>query len=334
MLEAAFRSQARSCAELGSPFMARLMAMLADRLAPDHGDVAARLHAWPGDVSSSGASLPLRLAGGLHALALRGHEGLQGCYPPREGPDWGAVSATLHGEAAFLLDWIASPPQTNEIGRAAVLRAAGQWIAARHGLPLDWRELGASAGLNLHLDRYALVAGGRRAGPPDAAVVLAPDWAGPPPPDAEPAIATRRGVDVSPLSPLRDASRLRAYAWPDQPDRIARLDAALALPPAPVDRMDAADWLEAMAPQAEGTARVICHTIAWQYFPESTARRARAAIEAMGAAATARAPVAWFGMEADGGRGAGLALRLWPGDERLDAGRADFHGRWVEWRLA
>ena len=54
----------------------------------------------------------------------------------------------------------------------------------------------------------------------------------------------------------------------------------------------------------------------------------------MGRAATDDAPLAWFGMEADGGRGAGLTLRLWPGDRTLDAGRCDFHGRWVEWRLA
>jgi hypothetical protein len=29
--------------------------------------------------------------------------------------------------------------------------------------------------------------------------------------------------------------------------------------------------------------------------------------------------------------GAALTLRLWPGDIRLALGRADFHGRWVQW---
>jgi hypothetical protein len=38
-------------------------------------------------------------------------------------------------------------------------------------------------------------------------------------------------------------------------------------------------------------------------------------------------------MEADDdGPGVGLTLRLWPGDRRLSLGRADFHGRWVDWR--
>ncbi|MEM7489864.1 MAG: DUF2332 family protein, partial [Pseudomonadota bacterium] len=68
----AFTYQARACASLDSPFMARLMTLLAERLHPDHGPVAAALFAWPGDVTPSGASLPLRLAGGLHALRLEG----------------------------------------------------------------------------------------------------------------------------------------------------------------------------------------------------------------------------------------------------------------------
>jgi hypothetical protein len=38
-------------------------------------------------------------------------------------------------------------------------------------------------------------------------------------------------------------------------------------------------------------------------------------------------------MEDDGKTpGAGLTLRLWPGDVTLDLGRADFHGRWLDWR--
>ena len=333
-LTEAFRSQAASCAALGSPFMARLMETLADRLGPDHGEVAARLFGGPGEVGSSGASLPLRLAGGLHALALGGHAGLRAAWPPGDAPLWEAVSEAMTAEAAFLLDWVRSPPQTNEIGRAAVLRAAGQWLAARHGLPLELLELGASAGLNLHWDRYALRVGTATFGPREPALTLAPDWTGPPPPDVEPIVAERRGVDLNPLSPDADARRLRAFAWPDQPERMARLDAALALPPAPVDRADAADWLEALPPQDEGTCRMVCHSVAWQYFPPETARRARAAIERMGAAATDRSPLAWFVMEADGGEGAGLTLRLWPGGETRGAGRADFHGRWVAWRLA
>lgn len=335
-LAQAFDDQARSCAALGSPFMKQLMRLCVERLTRDAGAVAMALHGWPGDISSRGASLPLRLAGGLHALVLGGDAALGSVYPPREASDaalWQAVADALRRSEAFLLAWIRSPPQTNEIRRAAILRAAGQWLAARHALPLELCELGASAGLNLHWDRYALALPGATFGPADPILTLGPDWSGALPPAGEPVIAARRGVDLNPLSPATDALRLRAYLWPDQPERMARTDAALALPPAPVDRADAADWLDALPPQATGTARLICHTVAWQYFPPDTRARAAARIAALGAGATADAPLAHFAMEADGGRGAALTLKLWPGELTLDAGRADFHGRWMKWRL-
>lgn len=317
--------------------MARLMTLLADRLGPDHGAVAGVLHGWPGEVGPTGASLPLRLAGGLHALRLLDRGDLAPAYPPQDAADdrlWQAVSTALRSEEAFLLNWIRRAPQTNEIRRAATFRAAGQWLTARHGLPLELRELGASAGLNLHWDRFALDLGGRVDGPADAALTLAPEWRGALPPPAEPRIATRRGVDLSPPDPGRDRLRLLAYLWPDQPDRLARTEAALALPPAPVDAACAGDWLEALDPHAPGTCRLICHSIAWQYFPPDVQARARAAIERLGRAASDAAPLAWFAMEADGaGPGAALTLTTWPGGETRHAGRADSHGRWIDWTL-
>ena len=77
-----FRHQAQVCAALGSPFVAQLMQLLADRLTP--GDlVSDALFNWPGDRSASGASVPLRLAGGLHMLVLCDKDpGLKSIYPP------------------------------------------------------------------------------------------------------------------------------------------------------------------------------------------------------------------------------------------------------------
>jgi hypothetical protein len=336
-LTRAFHDQAVSCAALGSPFMARLMSLCAERLTPDHGPVAARLHAWPGDASSRGASLPLRLAGGLHALRLRGDGRLAVVYPPHEASDadlWRAVSEAIEVEVPFLLDWILRPPQTNEVRRAAVFRAAGQWLAARQGLPLEVLELGASAGLNLHWDRFALRIGRRVHAPSDPVLTLAPDWSGFPPPDAKPRVVRRKGVDLTPLDPVADRLRLLAYLWPDQPERRLLTEAALSLPPATVDAGDAADWLETLPPQAPGTCRLIQHSVAWQYFPPAVQARASATIARLGGVATPEAPVAHLAMEADGGaRGAGVTLAVWPDERVLDAGRADFHGRWVDWRL-
>ena len=333
-LAAAFARQAESCVRLGSPFMGRLMRLLAGRLGPRHGAVAARLYAWPGDPSSNGHSLPLRLAGGLHALARAGRAGLADAYPPHDVDDaalWRAVDAALADEATFLLDWVLSAPQTNEVGRAAAFRAAAHVVAERHPHPLDWMELGASAGLNLHWPRYALEGPGWRRGPADAALTLAPDWTGPPPPDTHPRVACASGVD---LAPVAEGERLLAYLWPDQPGRIARAEVALALPRAAVARGDAGYWLAGRLaiPSDPGTTRVVAHSIAWQYFPPATAARARGAIEAAGAAATDDAPLARIAMEADGrADGAALTLRIWPGGAARDLGRVDFHGRWLAW---
>lgn len=336
---AALRHQARNNAALGSPFTARVLELLADRLRPD-SPLTRRLSDWPGNIGPGGASVPLRLLGGLHALVLTGAApGLRLAYPPNGAPDddrlWQAISDAMRDHAAFLERWLDSPPQTNEVRRAAALIAAGHWLTGRYGLPLVLSELGASGGLNLNWDRYAMKVGEQVFGPDDPALVLAPDWRGPLPPTAMPRIHDRRGCDLNPLDPADpdDALRLTAYLWADQPERLARTRAAMALPPAPVDRADAAGWLaDRLAPHHTGALHLVYHTIAWQYFPAATQDACRQALARAGARATETAPLAHLSMEADGGQGAALALTLWPGGDRFDLGRFDFHGRWVEWR--
>lgn len=335
-LRAALRTQARACADLDSPFMTRLCGLLADRLAPGT-PLTDRLFDWPGEIGPAGASVPLRLAGALHALARAGRGGLDRVYPPLAVDDatlWASVAAALESEAAFIGRFLDSPPQTNEVRRAAVLIAAALWLAGRHPLPLVLSELGASAGLNLSFDAFGLIADGQRRGPAKPALMLVPDWRGPPPPDGTLQVAERRGVDLSPIDPATGADRLLAYLWADQPDRLTLTQAALALPAPPVDRADAADWLDSrLARRWPGHLHLIFHTIAWQYFPPATQARARARIEAAGDRATEKAPLAWLAMEADGARpGAAITLRLWPGNLSLDLGRVDFHGRWVDWQ--
>ena len=332
LVRQAFRDQAAACAALGSPLMQRLMAGLADGLTP--GDpVANAVLGWPGDPSSSADSLPLRLAGGLHALTLsRQAPALAEAYASGKDPTETAL-ASIRAHPAFLLDWLQSPPQTNEVRRSAVLIATAHWLTARFGVPLILSELGASAGLNLLWDHYGLAVSNRTYGSANSVLTLTPDWSGPLPPVAQPTILDRRGVDLNPLHPVTDHLRLLAYIWPDQPDRLARTRAALDLAAKacpPVDRADAADWLEArLSGSAEGALHLIFHTVAWQYFPPATQARAVAAMEVAGR----RSPIARLAMEADGHRpGAALTLTLWPGGETIPLGRADFHGRWVSWQ--
>lgn len=340
----AFEAQARACAKLGSPFMAQLMAALAPRVAQG-GPVYDIVNGWEGDVGPAGASLPLRIAGGLHRLVLSGTApSLSAVYPPNRADDADLIAAV---EAAFsrhhreFAMWLANAPQTNEVRRAAVLIAATNLVAARYRLPVRALELGASAGLNLGFDRFGLLAGADRLGPEAPVFDLAPDWSGPCPPAAPVQVVSRRGVDLHPI-PLDDPGarlRLLSYLWADQPERLekthAAIDAAAGLG-ITVDAGDAADWLEAeLAAPVDGALTLIYHTIAWQYFPQETARRCRTAIQAAGRAATPTAPVAWLGFEADAIKhGGGIRLHLWPGDQVHDLGRADFHGRWIVWTKA
>ena len=336
-LIAAFQQQARACGELGSPFMARLCTLFATRLRPDSA-LTRRLFDWQGDLGPGAVSVPLRLCGALHALVLQGHAGLGAVYPPAAADDgalWAALKAALRDEADFIGAFIDSAPQTNEVRRSAALIAAGHWLTARLGLPIAMMELGASAGLNLQWDRYALDIGAQRFGPAAPALVLRPEWRGDLPPAEAPQVISRAGVDLNPLDPNDpgDGLRLLAYLWPDQPERLALTRAAIAARPPRPERGDAIAWLRQRLAPTPGHLQLIYHTIAWQYFPAALQAEGEALIAQAGLRASAEAPLAWLAYEGDGqAPGAALVLRLWPGDLRINLGRADFHGRWIDWQ--
>jgi hypothetical protein len=315
--------------------MGRLMALCGERLEPGT-PVADRILAWEGDISPRGASVPLRLAGGLHALKRQGRAGLDAVYPPNTADDdalWACVEAALVSEETFFQDWLDSPPQTNEVRRSAAIIPALHMLAAHFDLPLHLSEIGCSGGLNLRADRFALTAGGQRYGPQDARVHLTPDWKGPTPPAAAVTVAGRSGVDLRPVDPGHQAERLLAYLWADQPDRMALTEAAIAeamAHPAEISAMDALDWLPSALVPKPGVLHVLFHTIAWQYLPESAQKKGDAMIEAAGARATRDAPLARLSMENDG-PAAAVRLQVWPGGSMALLGRACYHGRWVEW---
>lgn len=316
--------------------MGRLMALAAERLTRN-SQPGARILDWQGDITSKGQSVPLRFAGALHGMILSGQApDLAACYPPNDVSDdrlWSEIERLMATLPAPFNAWLDSPPQTNEVRRAAVLIAAGHWLTARYGLPLKLSEIGASAGLNLMWDRFALDLPGTVLGPDHPALRLNPDWTGDLPPAAQPQVVARRGVDLNPLDPA-DPARISAYIWPDQPERLARTRAAIAVAEAPVDRADAIEWLPArLAEPHDGQLHLLFHTIAWQYLPEQARDKGEAIIAQAGARATESAPLARFAMEADStDRGAGLTLTTWPGGQTIPMGRVDFHGRWVDWR--
>lgn len=347
------RWQAQWCTTLGSPFTALLCTLVADRLDPAT-PLARRLDGWAGNPQDD--ALMLRVAGGLHALARSGKApDLKALYPPAPMPDpetlWAALAPLLAGKA--LLPWLDSAPQTNEVGRSAVLMAGFLTIAAETALPLGLLELGCSAGLNLVPDRYCHRLGQRTAGQPDSCLRLEPEWEGADPPAARLDIAWRAGVDLNPLDVANpgERNRMLAYIWPDQPqrlDRMARAMAIVAENPPEIVRGDAADFVEARVRPEQGVATTVYHSIAFQYFPAETQARIRAHMEQAGAQATPAAPLAWLRYEMEVGPDGGttsesptLRLTLWPGKDpsrRRDSGRDDRllarahpHGKLVHW---
>ncbi len=347
-VRAAFAKQAAICTASGAPFTGRVCGLIGERL--DRSSATGRrILDWSGNPSHEGDALPLRLAGGLHGLARSGEDPvLAGVYPPDGSPAdddqlWDILAGSLARHAGLLNPWLDGPPQTNEVGRASGLMAGLLVLSERYGLPFALYELGASAGLNTRLDGYGYRLGQTEAGEGGSAVRLAPEWRGASPPAAVVRVLRRAGVDRHPLDPSDPATqeRLSSYVWADQRERLARLEAALAVAAtmtARIDAGDAADWLEAELDDApeHGVCRVIMHTIAFQYFPPEVQARVRARIEAAGSRATRDAPIAWLTFEAEETgfeRTPVLRLQAWPAGESVALARGHPHGAWYEWLI-
>jgi len=340
----AFALQSEGCTRLGSPFTALLCDLLGRRL--DRSSlVGRRALDWPGEPHWTGDALPLRLAGGLHALVWRGRlPDLAALYPPADLPDsealWVALDAALHDADAELAEWLERAPQTNEVGRSAALMAGLLVLAARHPLPVSLFELGPSAGLNLMLDRFRFRLGETDAGEPGSPLFLCPEWQGASPPPGTVRVVSRRGVDIHPLEIAKaaDRERLLAYVWPDQRQRLADLAAAIGIArsdPPHIDQGDAADWIEANLGLTgkPGVTRVVTHTIAIHYFPPDTRNRIEAHLSRLGAAATDASPFAWLRFEFDPAADnlPTLFLTIWPGGEEMKLAVGHPHGRSLRW---
>lgn len=338
---ATFRKQIGWCEEQGAPFTAQVLTLLFEDIACD-GRAAGLVGTWPGDLVAD--AVPLRLAGALHALVLSGAEpDLAACYPTWGGDDLArmhsAMSDALARHDGFLRGFITSPPQTNEVGRSAVLLGGFLQVAARARLPLRLLEIGASAGLNLVWDRYHYRLGTESWGDPASPVRLVPDWRGSLRPMSAPlAVAERAGCDVAPIDLTQQGGRLRlhAYVWPDQPERLARLDAAIAVAceaGISVERADAVAWVrDRLQAAAPGQATVLYHSIMWQYMPRPTQAAVQDAIVHAGERATEAAPLAWLRFEPPQAETRPeLHLTLWPGGQQHHLAIAHPHGRIVRW---
>ena len=346
IIVAAFDNQVAYCTASGAIVTARVVAALRDLLergARDDGGgaVLARIRDWPGAPLAD--ALPLRIAGGIHALQLSGAAPqLKAIYTDQAGVDDAAiVAAVLHDHEAELLPWLDGPPQTNEAGRSANFIAAMLWLADL-GLPPRFQclEIGSSAGINLMLARYHYDLAGVTVGPEPGAMRFAPKWKGNRPPDHKIEIVSTKGCDVAPvdLTDPAQALRLTAYIWPEHTVRFERMAAAVAeagKTPPDLVQINAADFIEAelARPQTPGTTRVLMHSIVWQYVPADQQERISAAMMAAGAKATADKPLAWVSVEANRVLHLHeLVVRHWPGDgEPSLLARTHPHGATIDW---
>lgn len=337
-IRSAFRRQAGFCKAMGSTLTARILDTLAEVIDGSTG-TGRRILDWPGDPAAD--VLPLRIAGGLHGLARSGQDReLSELYAFAREDFGNVMRRVLNQWDQWLHPWLDSPPQTNEVGRSGALMAGLAVAAARLDHSIELLEIGASAGLNINLDRFGYRLGGLGLGPEDSGVQIAPEWDGPQPQVKWPRIVKREAVDQNPLDVHDDATaeRLLAYCWPDQPERLARLHAAIAIArshPPQVMRGDAADWIEheLSGRQPAGVARIVMHSVFWQYLPRDTQQRIDAAIRTAGRAATKEQPLCWLSFEPDPPSAGPMQLRLklWPSGEHLHLAQCHPHGTSINW---
>jgi len=334
------RAQAALCAQLGSDLYVELLGRCAE-------DVEAGGPVWTVLRDLAGCpeeSYPaLRLLGSVHRLVLTGRApALAAHYPSvggRPGPGvWAAFRGVVVDHADRLTRLVQSPPQTNEVGRAASLLGGFLQAARETGRPLRLLEVGASAGLNLVWDRYRYESGDWSWGDPASALRITDVFVDATPASAPATVVERLGCDLSPIDVRTEEGRLTllSYVWPDQIERHERLRSAIRIaggtdPLVRVERAAAIDWLgRQLASPRAGAATVVFHSIVLSYFDGAERRAFGDLLVDAGRRATADALLAWLSLEPSGGRFE-VRLRTWPGGgERLLA-VVGGHGLPVRW---
>jgi len=336
------RRQGDACREIGSPLYGDLLEQAADDLLAG-GPVADVLR---GHLDTRPSSvIALRMLGGAHALALSGRAPeLARWYPSAGGiadtesgspRAWAALRQTLAEHADEVREWLGSPPQTNEVGRAAALIGGLLYLTAMAALPLRLVEVGASAGLNLRADLFCVPGDSGRYGDPRSPVVLSHGWQAAAPPEGTIEVVSRTGGDLAPIDPATPQGQLTltAYVWPDQAERLARLRGACEIAGrVPADlRAESATATMARTELADGTWTVVWHSIFRQYLDEAQRGELAAAVERLGAAATEGARFAYLYLEQSRAGGCPVTLRTWPGAHARVLGAASPHGIPVRW---
>lgn len=326
-----------------SPFYARLLDGMAD-------DVRAGGPCWdllhPYATEPATEYYPFRALAGVHYEVLAGERPELNAHFPSVGGDgdadaaWPLVRAVLATHDPELVAEFGHPLQTNETSRCGALIGGFCEVAAATQLPLRALELGASAGLNLHFDRYRYEQDGLVFGPPDSPVVFRDYWEGGTPRlDAPLRVVQRAGCDLSPLDPgaETDCLALQSYVWPDEAQRLSDLRAALSVArahPVRVDAESADSWVDRqLQTLPDGIATVVYHSVFWTYVPGPVRERIATALSDAAVRASASAPLAWLRYDegTEDPRVVELRLTQWPGGEERLLGTGRHHTHPVTW---
>ena len=337
-----FREQAKWCQELRSPFTAELL----ERFAADYdagGPIANICEGWTTNPRKD--ALGLRITGALHHAVLSGKAPELAADYPAQNPDWQMdkiwplAKDWLAANIPHVQTFIHRPPQTNETRRSIALLPGFLKLSASTRKPFRLLELGASAGLNQLWDHYTYDGGSwHRNGA--GSVNISTDWQAPVPEhlDAEFTVDSRAACDLTPIDLSDPEARLRliSYTWPDQKERLDRLQSAIDLALSVnvhVEQADAAEWIERqLAEPVEDVLTIVYHSVFLIYPPRDQIARIMSAIQSAGERATEAAPLAWLCYESEALFGGDKTspdmltrLQTWPGADAEILLRSDGH---------
>lgn len=331
--------QSRLCKENGSPTYSAIIDALSENLLSNRTALEI-LRADSRDVV--GSALYLRFLGAVNRIALADPScPLRRFFPSLGGNiDVDKVPEVFFDVVAERPDAVAAglaaDVQTNEVGRAAPLSAALNHLTRTGESEVNLLEVGASAGLNLWLDRYRVDAGQTKWGPPDSPVQLTGHFIAGSPPAGRFVVADRKGCDLNPVDLADPAAPdlLRSFIWPEHVRRLHRLTAAIAaVPPVAVTAADACTWLsENLREMAPGAITVVFHSIVWPYLSAVERTDFCEIMAKAGRRADRDHRLAWISLEPSASYVTiRLTCRTWPGDSCEVLAETSPHGEAVRW---
>ncbi len=228
--------------------------------------------------------------------------------------------------------------QTNEVRRCALLLPAVAWVADITRSDIALVDVGTSSGLNLFMDQYRYqYSDGTAIGDPKAPLQISCTVkSGKLKLKQMPKIEKRLGIDLNPID-LNDQDEMLwtlSLVWPDQPERIARLKAAiqtLKRNSAEVHRGDAVQLLPAVVETIPSRwSLCVMHSFAFNQFPaEAKLDFEKALCSISNERDVWRIGLEWIDTELPE-----LSLSHYTSGrlaEKKILANCHFHGEWIEW---